>query len=120
MQMETLNSIFLGCGKPARRTESCDEHISEKMGDAPDWSLGDSGCCRGRWKHPSPMVGEGAGAERSWTFCLVSPRVKRSLWLEACATCVRGSLPSTNVLWYGRASQWQIVLKSYFSGESCN
>lgn len=26
MQMETLNFIFLGCGKPARRVESCNEH----------------------------------------------------------------------------------------------
>jgi len=32
----TLNLIFMGCGKPARRMESCDEHISaaEKTDDA--------------------------------------------------------------------------------------
>lgn len=130
MQMETMNLIFLGCGKPARRMESCDEHIgaAEKMDDASEWSQGDSGCPRGRWKNPSLAVGEGPVAEWSWTCQLPGfPSAKWSLRLETTAmdggvrvACMRGSLPGANVLLYGQASQWQIVLKSHFSSESCN
>ena len=88
MQMETLNLIFLGCGKPAWRLESCDEHINaaEKTGDASEWSQGVSGCPRGRWKHPSPAVGEGPVAEWSWTCWLPGvPSAKRSVRLEPAA-----------------------------------
>lgn len=128
--IRTLNLIFLGCGKPARRMESCDEHIgaAEKTDDASEWSQGGSGCPRRRWKHPSHVVGEGPVAEWSWTCRLPGfPSAKRSLQLEPAAmaggvrvVCMRGSLPSANVLVYGQASQWQIVLKSHFSGKSCN
>lgn len=75
MQMETLNSIFLGCGKPARRTESRGEHISAagKMGDASEWSPGEQRVLQREVEAPSTTAGEAAGAERSWTRCLVSP-----------------------------------------------
>lgn len=117
MHVETLNLIFLGCGKAARRMESCDEHMgaAEKRDDASEWSQGGSGCPRGRWKHPSPAAGEGPVAERSWTcqppgfpvvptamdggvcvagYAKVSPEHQRSLvWpSESMADCVEISL----------------------------
>lgn len=65
--IRTLHLIFLGCGKPARRMESCDEHISaaEKMGDGSERPQGAVGAPE--MEHPSPAVGEGPLAERSWT-----------------------------------------------------
>lgn len=43
-----------------------------------------------------------------------------ALELSGMGTRVPGPVPSADVLLDGRASQWQIVLKSHFSGESCN
>lgn len=43
-----------------------------------------------------------------------------ALELSGMGTRVPGPVPSADVLLDGRVSQWQIVLKSHFSGESCN
>lgn len=110
-QEETSSTAFLSCGKVGRSLKSCGEHISdnEGMGNALEsladgrHSAGGRGTAKGGGSIPVPTA---------WVALSTAPM--------AMDGGVPVGLPQQRRSLYGQESQWQIVLKSHFSGKSCN